>query len=81
MGDRRGGHPLVAVLIVVVTLAGAFFVWLVGAVVACPSCADYDYLRPDWVVLSLFLVAALIVLAGGLWVARRVRTGHWGFRR
>jgi hypothetical protein len=81
MGDGRRGHPLVAFLIVVVTLAGAFFVWLVGAVVACPSCSDYDYLEPDWLLLSWFLVAALFILMGGLWVARRVRAGHWGFRR
>jgi len=81
MSDGRRGSALGAFLIVVVTLAGAFFVWVVGAVVACPSCSDYDYLEPDWMQLSWFLVAALFVLVGGLWLARRVRTGRWGFRR
>ncbi len=81
MSDRRRGHPVAGGLVVLVALAAAFFVWLVGAVVACPSCSDYEYLRPDWLVLSLFLVAALTVLLGGLWLAWRVRSGGWGRRR
>lgn len=81
MGDGRRGHPLGAFLIVLITLAGAFFVWLVGSVVACPSCSDYDYLEPNWMQLAWFGVAALFVLVGGLWLARRVGTGGWGFRR
>jgi len=90
MAERRG-HPVAAVFLVLVVLPAAatlgvvaglwffpldFSSWIVGT-----GPEDFFHQRTGRGVMgSVFSVAAVAVLVGGLWVARRVGTGYWGRR-